>query len=155
MKTNFSMFTQYGQFYIADPKSEADAGHPDLWSNEAFKDRLAIADGIMGILIENDEAIANGQIVVHESQIGEMDFSQFDHVVEGSLLIRSGTLQVLDCPNFQAEVTMQLKPGWYRIRISCANFAKAYQKNPEDRYLIDIWNEPSSDKKVVKRGHRS
>ena len=149
------MFTQYGQFYIADPYSEADTGHPDFWTNEAFKDRLAVADGIMGISIENDEAIANGQIVVHESQIEEGDFSQFDHVVEGSLLIRSGTLQVLDCPNFEAEVSMQLTPAWYRIRISCANFEKAYQEHPEDRYLIDIWKEPYSPKKVLKRWHRS
>ena len=121
MEIKFSMFTQHGQFYIADGGFKGDTGHPDFWSNDAFNDRLAIADGILGVSIENDDAIANGAIVIHDSRIEDLNFAKFDHIVESSLLLTTGTLQILDCPNFQAEITIELAPAWYRVRISSFN----------------------------------
>ena len=141
MEIKFSMFTQYGQFYIADRSFKGDTGHPNFWSNDAFNDRLAIADGILGVSIENDHAIANGTLVIHDSKIEDLNFAKFDHIVEGSLLLTTGTLQILDCPNFQAEITIELAPGWYRVRISSLGLTKAYQESPENTYLIDVWKE--------------
>ena len=90
-----------------------------------------------------------------KSQIEENDFGKFDHVVEGSLLIKSGSLQILDCPNFQTEIKIDLEPGWYRVRIYSSNLEQAYKQNPEDTYLINIWREGYSQRNVLKRWHRS
>ncbi|RYZ81124.1 MAG: hypothetical protein EOP04_24600 [Proteobacteria bacterium] len=155
MEMKFSIFTQYGQFYIADADLNGDTGHPDFWSKDAFRDRLAITEGILGVSIENDDATANGEIVVHESKHEKTNFQNVDHVVEGSLLVKSGTLQLLDCPTFQAEITIELVAGWYRVRISSFNLAKSRQENPEDTYIIDVWKEPFSEKSVLKRWHSS
>ena len=157
MNHELSIFTQYGQFYIADKDAELeyDTSNPDFWNDEAFNDRLAIDKGILGISIQNDEAIANIEIELVESKIIEEDFSNFDHVVEGSLEIKSGKLQIQDCPNSSVEFEIDVEPSWYRIRISSLNFEKAYQENPEDKYIIKIWKEKYSERKVFKRWHDS
>jgi len=146
-----SFFSQYGQFYIADKDAHADTGSKDFWNNEAFHNRLAVDDGILGVSIENDEAVANVEIELLPFKPEEKDLSRFDHIVEESLLIRSGKLQILDCPNSQVEFELNLEPDWYRVRVSSANLTKAYQEIPEDKYNIKIWRESCSKIKVVKK----
>ena len=146
-----SFFSQYGQFYIADKDALGDSGSQDFWNNQAFDNRLAVADGILGVSIENDEAIANVEIELLPLKPKENDLNKFDHIVEESLLIRSGRLQILDCPNSQVEFELNLEPNWYRVRVSSANLTKAYQENPEDKYDIKIWKESYSKIKVIKK----
>ncbi|WP_438967279.1 hypothetical protein [Flavobacterium sp.] len=157
MNHELSIFTQYGQFYIADKYAELehDTSNPNFWNDEAFNDRLAIDNGILGVSIQNDEALANIEIEILESKVTEDDFSNFDHVVEGSLEIKSGKLQIQDCPNSTVELEIDVEPSWYRIRISSLNFEKAYQEDPEDKYIIKIWKENHSERKVFKRWHSS
>lgn len=155
MTYKLSIFTQYGQFYIADKNAGGDTGNQDFWNTEAFNDRLAIDDGILGVSIENDEALANMEIEVLDSKSDEKDLSKFDHVVEGSLLIRSGKLQILDSPNFQVELELDVEPGWYKVSVSSSNLDKAYQENPGDKYYIKIWKENYAKRNVIKRQHRS
>lgn len=149
-----SIFTEYGQFYIADKNANGDTSSENFWSDDAFNDRLAIEDGIIGVSIENDEAVANMEIELLKSKEGENDFSEFDHVVEGSLQIKSGKLQIQDCPTSQVELELEVEPGWYRVRVSSSNLEKAYQENPEDKYIIKIWKESFSQKDVIKRKKR-
>ncbi len=59
MTYKLSIFTHYGQFYIADKDASGDTGNQDFWNSEAFNDRLAIDEGILGVSIENYEALAN------------------------------------------------------------------------------------------------
>ncbi|MBZ5857731.1 hypothetical protein [Flavihumibacter profundi] len=154
MTYKLSIFTQYGQFYIADKYASGDTGSQDFWNSEAFNDRLAIDDGILGVSIENDEAQANIEIELLDSKIDEKDLSKFDHIVEGSLLIKSGKLQILDCPNFKVELELNIEPDWYKVRVSSSNLDKAYQENPGDKYFIKIWKENYSKRNVIKRRHR-
>ncbi len=157
MNHQLSIFTQYRQFYIVDKDAglEHNTPNPDFWNNSAFSDRLAIDNGILGVAVENDEAIANIEIELLESKITDEDCADFDHVVEGSLEIKSGILQIQDCPNSNVELEINVVPSWYRIRISSLNFNKANQENPEDKYIIKIWKENYSERKVFKRWHRS
>jgi hypothetical protein len=150
-----SIFTQYGQFYIADSSAEGDTGNPNFWDDEALNARLAIADGIVGVSIENDEAIANIELELLNSGIKEDRLTQFDHVAECSLLIKSGKLQILDCPNWQVELELDVEPNWYKVRVGCSNLDKARQENPADKYYIKIWKENQSERKVIKRWHSS
>lgn len=155
MNHKLSIFTEYGQFYIADRDSAGDTGSSDFWNSEALNDRLAIEKGVLGVSIENDEAIANMEIELLKSRVEESDLSEFDHVVEGSLLVRSGKLQIQDCPHSQVELEIDVEPDWYRVRVSFSNLEKAYQENPEDKYLIKIWKEDYSERVVIKRWIRS
>ncbi|MGN6494321.1 MAG: hypothetical protein ACTHLE_20180 [Agriterribacter sp.] len=150
-----SFFTQYGQFYIADENADGDTGSQDFWNTQAFDDRLAITDGILGVSLENDDTTANVEVELLYSKPEENDLNKFDHIVEESLCIKSGKLQILDCPNFQAELELNIEPGWYKVRVGSSNLAKAYQENPEDKYFIEIWQEDYSERKVIKRWHRS
>ena len=152
---NLSIFTQYGQFYIADKDASVDTGSQEFWNSQAFDDRLAIGDGILGVSLENDDALANIEVELLHSKREEKDLSKFDHIVEGSLLIKSGKLQILDCPNFQVELELNVEPDWYKVKVSFTNLAKAYQENPEDKYFIKIWRESYSPSMVIKRWHRS
>lgn len=155
MNYKLSIFTQYGQFYIVDKDASGDTGSQDFWNDEAFNDKLAIADGIIGISLANDDAIANFDIEILDSKMEQDNQSHYDHIVEGSLLIKSGKLQVVDCPNWQVELDLDVEPNWYRVRVSSLNLSKARQENPEDKYYIRIWKEKFSERKVLKRWHCS
>ena len=152
---NLSIFTQYGQFYIADKDAPGDTGNPDFWNDDAINDGLAIDEGIIGVSIANDEAIANFEMEFLNSKAVQEDLSQFDHVVEGSLLIKSGKLQILDCPNWHVELELNVEPNWYRVRLSSSNLDTARQENPKDKYHIQIWQEDFSERTVIKRWHCS
>ena len=154
MKHKLSIFTQHGQFYVADKDSPGDTGG-EFWNDEAHHDRLAIDVGILGISIENDEATANIEIELLDTRPVESDLNQFDHVVEGSLSIVSGKLQIQDCPNSQVELEITLAPACYRLQVCFSDLRKARQVNPEDRYLIRIWKEAFSQRRVLKRWHSS
>jgi hypothetical protein len=155
MIKKLSMFTEYGQFFIADRNANGDTSNENFWSDDAFNDRLAIEDGIIGVSIENDEAVANIEIELLKSKEAENDLSEFDHVVEGSLQIKSGKLQIQDCPTSQVELELEVEPGWYRVRVCSSNLEKAYQEHPEDYYFIKIWKESFSQKDVIKRKKRA
>jgi len=47
----------------------------------------------------------------------QFDTSKFDHIVEGGVEIKSGILQILDCPNSNVELEVKIKTGRYRIRV--------------------------------------
>jgi hypothetical protein len=154
MNHKLSISTQYGQFYVADKDSPGNTGGK-FWNDEASDDRLAIDVGILGISVENDEATANIEIELMATRPVECNFNQFDHVVEGSLSIESGKLQIKDCPNSHVELEITLDPAWYRLQVCSLNLSKAYQINPEDKYLIRIWKESFSRRRVLKKWHRS
>lgn len=155
MNHKLSMFTQYGQFYIVDKDAAGDTGNPDFWNSDAFNDRLAIADGVIGISIANDDAVANLEIEILNSPLVEEDLGQFDHIVEASLLVKSGKLQVVDCPNWQVELEFDVEPNWYKVRVSSSNLDKARQEDPKDKYYIKIWKGEFSERTVIKRWHCS
>ena len=45
----FSLYADHYQFYLGDSEMDGDTGAPEFWSQEAFKRRLAVGHGIIGI----------------------------------------------------------------------------------------------------------
>src|SRR5579864_8641581 len=89
--------TGYNQFYIIDGESDGDTGSDNFWTDDAFNDKLAIEDGVLGIGIESyGQVKAELQILNNSNK--EIDFSKYDHIVEGGIKIGSGLLQIIDCP---------------------------------------------------------
>jgi hypothetical protein len=78
-----------------------------------------------------------------------------DHIVEATIEIKSGTLEIQDCPLSSVIQTVALENGSYRVRASSYNLDEAYQgvddQMPIDRYRIEIWKESFSANKVLKQ----
>lgn len=150
MKFSLSFTTDYGQFYLND-KDEGDTGSEDFWSEEAFNDKLAVEKGILGISIENSEGIVKCDLEVLNSKSIISDFSNFDHVVEASLEIKTGFLQINDCPFSTLVLEQKIDIGNYKVRVYYNNLKSAYSENSEDFYKIEIWKDVFSDRVVLKR----
>jgi len=132
-------------------KDEGDTGSEDFWSDEALNDKLAVEKGILGISIENSEGIVKCELEILNSKSLISDFSDFDHVVEASLEIKTGFLQINDCPFSNLVLEEKIEIGIYRVRVYFKNLESAYSENPEDFYKIEIWKDIFLDRKVLKR----
>ncbi|NUY82743.1 hypothetical protein HUK80_17705 [Flavobacterium sp. MAH-1] len=152
MKYKLNFFTQYHQFYLLDKDArQTNEALGNFWTDQAFADKLAVENGFLGIGVENDEGIVNCEISILDSRNLNLNFEQFDHVVEASIKIKSGIAQIQDCPNSSIELEFQLEPNDYRVRVYSINLKTAYDENPRDFYQIEIWKEKFSERNVLKR----
>jgi len=145
-------YTEYNQFYISDKTSQRNTGSINFWTPEALTDRLAIEIGVMGVSTECYGHI-KGELDVLDTANNLIDFNKYDHIVEGGIEIKSGELQVLDCPTSEIYLKIKLQPGTYRIRVYCSNLASAVLDEDEgdDYYKIEIWQSRDVERKVLKR----
>jgi hypothetical protein len=151
MKYILKFTTDYGQFYVNDKNATGDTGSENFWTDQAFADKLAIEEGVLGVSIANNEGKVECEFEILNSKSLINDFSSFDHVVEASLKIHSGVLQVLECPNSQVEMETRIDIDEYRMRVYSINLNSAYDENPNDSYKIEMWKEKYSERSVLKR----
>lgn len=151
MKFQINFTTDYGQFYVCDKNAKGDTGSENFWTDQAFADKLATEDGIVGVGIANDEGVVNCEfeLLAFASLIEKYD--DFDHVVEASIKIHSGHLQVMDCPGSEIEFETEVENGEYRVRVYSFNLETAYTESPSDYYKIEMWKEIKSKRNVLKR----
>ena len=151
---NLNFFTQYGQFYVVDKGTDGETDDLEFWSDAALHERLACENGILGISIENDYCTVMGDLEILNSPPVNED-PNADHIVEASIQIKSGTLEIQDCPLSSVIQTVALENGSYRVRVSSYNLDEAYQgvddQMPIDKYRIEIWKESFSANKVLKQ----
>ena len=151
MKFDLKFTTDYGQFYINDKSATGDTGSENFWTDQAFADKLAVEEGILGVSIANDEGKVECEFEILDSKNLITDFSDFDHVVEASIKIHSRVLQVMDCPYSKIEMETEIENGEYRVRIYSINLESACDENPKDSYKIEMWKEVYSERTVLKR----
>lgn len=153
MKHKINFDTQYNQFYLADQLSDADTGANTFWTDIAYKDRLAILNGTLGIGTESYGHI-NGEIIILEKENKDIDFTIYDHIVEGGLNIKSGILQIRDCPMNALQLELKLNPGKYRVRVYSSNLKSVLETDSyddfNDYYKIEIWPDENMELKVLK-----
>ena len=150
MNHKLNFYTQYSQFYITDKLCNADTGSSNFWNENAFNDRLACANCGLGI---GTECYGNvkGELIVLEKPVAEIDYSKYDHIVEAGIEVKSGDLQVLDCPNSAVELEIKVKPGNYRVRVYSSNLASVIDDDGDDFYKIEIWKSEDMERKVLKQ----
>lgn len=151
MKFNLDFTTDYGQFYICDKNFLGQTDSENFWTDKAYDNKIAVENGILGIAIGNEEGIVKCEFEILVSRNLKVDFNNFDHIVEASLKIDSGFFQVLDCPNSEVQFQTEVENGEFRARIYSRNLALAFDENPQDSYLIQIWKEEFSEPIVLKR----
>ena len=150
MKYKFNFYTQYHQFYLCDKTSLKNTDSNDFWTTEATDDRMAIKSDIIGVGTECYGTI-RGELNVLDSVNNQFDTSKFDHIVEGGVEIKSGILQILDCPNSNVELEVKIKPGTYRIRVYSSNLSSVIGDEGDDYYKIEIWPNRNMARKVLKK----
>ncbi|MEO6148834.1 MAG: hypothetical protein ABIP28_01680 [Mucilaginibacter sp.] len=149
MHYDLDFTTFYNQFYISSDGSQFMSAD---WDDEAYNDRLVIYINTLVVFTESYGHI-QGELDILESENTSIDYSLYDHIVEGGIKVNSGILQFLDCPNSSIELTINLIPGTYRVRIYFSNMA-GYDSDEEesnDRTKIEIWPSTSMERKVLKR----
>jgi len=151
----FKFYTQYNQFYLSSIGKNFNARKDfDSFKNDMNK-RLSNEDNALIVFTQSYGNI-KGDLIVLDKPNTDMDFSKYDHVVEGGLKITSGELQILNSPNSLTEATIKVEPGNYRVRVYSSNFASvkevdlAHDKD-NDYYHIEIWPSENMETKVLKQ----
>jgi hypothetical protein len=142
-----SFFTEYYQFYILDSESEGKTDVPDFWNDEAGTRRLAIGEGILGVTVAKYAEIMV-DVRVLSSEPTEDAYA--DHIVETSLNLPSGLLQIKDCTNYDTILELNLEKGTYRVRISSFKLWTVENDKGDDYYVVEIWKAGFSTTKVIK-----
>lgn len=155
MKQKFEFYTQYNQFLIEDKEHKTEIDHSDFWCEEAFNDKLAMANGVIGVGTHGYGNI-KGEIEILDKPAENINYELYDHIVEGGLNIQSGELRILDCPNSHLELSVNLLPGKYRVRVYGSNFASVKETDlandtDNDFYKIEIWKSNDMERKVLKQ----
>jgi hypothetical protein len=149
-----AFYTSYSQFYIRDKNSVGDTGSENFWTDDAFKDRLAIEDGILGVGTECYGPV-KGELNLLSAPKNDIKLDEYDHIVEAGIEITSGIVQIIDCPSSTIELAFNVNPGTYRVRIYSLNLASVEDDAGDDFYKIEVWPDTEMKRKVLKRYNRT
>ena len=97
------LFADYHQIHIFDEGSQADVA--DAWTEEAVADNIAVAGDAIAV-----GTAVNGFVAVRVELLDlppVPDTGDFDHVVEGSMQVRSGRLVVMGSHSVQPTVVVK------------------------------------------------
>jgi len=150
MRYPFSFSTQYNQFYLLFDKTTDNGRH----TNQGYEDKLDISAGEVAVYTQSYGQI-KGELVLLEHPNDEIDFGKYDHIVEGGMDVKSGTIDIIDCPFSHVALSIQLTPQRYRIRVYSSGFASVLVSDDyeeyQDYYKIEIWPDENWERKVLKR----
>lgn len=121
-----------------------------FWTNEVFNDRLAIEDGVLGVETERYGHVKR-EFEVFTASNNNVDLYKYDHIVEAGIEIKSGVIQILDCPSSTIELEVNVAPGIYRARIYSINLNSVDGDEGDDYYRVEIWPDTYMERKVLKR----
>ena len=150
MKYHIDFYTSYSQFYITDKDSEGATNSDKVWTTEAFNERLAIEDGILGVGTECYGPV-KGEVHLLTSPNNQEVLDEYDHIVEAGINIKSGIIQILNCPDSNIELEINIEPGIYRVRVYSSNLASVEGDEGDDYYKIEIWPDVEMGRKVLKQ----
>ncbi len=133
---HLSFFTEYYQFYILDSETQAQTDAPDFWNDQAGQRKLAISEGLLGVTVAKYAEI---KVEIRVLSAEPTEDTEADHIVETSLNLPSGLLQVKDCTNYDTMLELNLEKRPYRIRISSFKLWTVKGDEGDDYYVVEIW----------------
>jgi hypothetical protein len=151
MEYKLDFYTQYNQFYICDGRDAILKQDTTDWSTESYNSRLISRENMLIIFTESYGHI-KGEIHILNKKKDIIDYSKYDHIVEGGLALKSSSLQVLNCPNSSVELKVKLEPGYYRVRIYFSNMVgyNSDEEESSDYTKIEIWPDIYMEQHVLK-----
>jgi hypothetical protein len=147
---SYTLFADYFQFYLQD--EDADGDLSESWTDQATRDLLAVAHGIIGVgTVRNMDVPV--EVEVHDSEPA-YDASQWDHIVECGIDVPSGKIVIAGCTDYFPDAArIHISPGSYRGRVHYGNLDSLSEDglDGEDRYKIALWQSGDQSIHVIKR----
>ena len=144
------IFADYFQFYLQDETAQGDLS--DAWDDPAVERMLATSSGMVGLgTVRNMRVPVTLEFLDAEPAD---DLAPFDHVAEGSLVMETGPLVVAGCTDYLRDAArFDIEPGTYRVRLSCSGLNSLSEDGlqGQDRYLVQLWQAPPIDPRVLKQ----
>jgi hypothetical protein len=143
-----SFFTEYYQFYIQDSQTTSQTDDANFWNTASETLRLAVVEGLLGVTVAQYAEIKVEVRVLDSAPA----LTAADHIVEASLRLNSGVLEVKNCTNFETQLELLLPKGAYKIRVSSYQLATVVNDaEGNDYYIVEIWKGRFAKPKVLKK----
>jgi len=154
LKMKHQFETSYNQFYIINPfKDHGDKS--DLWSDENYNNRIAVLDGFIALRTASYGNI-DLEVLVLENENTSFDINKYDHIVEASIKVENGKLEIVDCPDSDTIIEIRLNDTNYRVRLYSKDIidvdvdVDVDEDEGGDSYKIEIWPADFADLKIIK-----
>lgn len=149
IKEQISFYTSYHQFYICDKQKAIKEFPNQMWTDDGLNRRFEVKDGFIGVLTASYGNIEL-ELELLDRPKENINISDYDHIVEGSINIDSGILQILDCPDTNVVFETNIDPGYYRVRVYSSNLDILDEDEGGDFYKIEIWKDKKTEILVLK-----
>ncbi|MEZ4398824.1 MAG: hypothetical protein R3B06_02305 [Kofleriaceae bacterium] len=139
----FTLFADYRQIHLRDPAAPGDLA--DAWTVQATEDRVAAADGVVGI---GTAAAADVRVTleVHAAAPAD-DIADWEHVTLASIVVGAGEVAVLGCTDYLPDARrVPLASGTWRVRASHRGLAKG-----REQVRLQLWPGPACAAQVERR----
>jgi hypothetical protein len=136
MQYDLKFYTEYYQFYVQDSQTTSATDDNNFWNPAAGERRLAVLDGLIGVTVAKYAEI-DVQVKVLDTK-PEPDPSA-DHIVQTTLNLASGVLQIKCCTNNDTQLELHLPISNYHVRISSFNLDTVVDDEGQDYYRVEIW----------------
>ena len=138
----------YHQFYLWDPTIPAEA--PEDYTDEDVRRMVKVADHVVVV-----QPVRNGTVPVGLTLFPAdpgFPIEEFDHVVECSLDLPGGQLQVHECMG-GAVLDLEVQAGTYRVRVLFHSLATLDEDHLDgkDSYTVQLWPGEQRGLTVVKQ----
>lgn len=147
---DLNLFADYFQFYLQDESADSDLS--DAWDSVAVQRMFAVATGVVGIGTARNMDVPVRLEFLDAEPVP--DFANFDHVVEGSLHLKGGSLVVAGCTDYFPDAArFDLGPGTYRVRLSASGLSTLSEDGLDgrDRYRVQLWQASYVEPTVLKQ----
>jgi len=144
---SLELFADYHQFYVLD----SGVGQPpEDYTDDDVQRRVKIAPSVLAVLAARNTTIPL-LVEVHENDPGT-SLDDWDHIVECSLELPTGRLQVRECSG-AAVLDLQVTPGAYHARVLFAGLGDVSEDGltGNDRYAVMLWSGAFRAVRVVRQ----
>lgn len=140
------VFADYHQFYVQD--GEVNPPAPEDWSDADIAHRAKAAANVVVVCPVRNTTVPV-QVELHDVS-PQLQRSAADHLVECSLALPSGHLQVHECTG-GAVLNWQIEPGHYQVAIVYERLGSLTFDglDGDDRYRVLLWRGTERPLRVV------
>lgn len=129
------VYASHHQFYLVASGGAHDADV--VWDGAGLERHLGVAPGLVAIGTIGDTFLPVSIEVWNEEP--PLDLDAWDHVVDASLDVPSGSLELHGVEGPAELEPIALEPGTYRVRSSAAGLEGADEMTGGDSYRVQLW----------------
>lgn len=147
-RLHLKIFADYYQFYVWDPIASGQTA-PDDWNEQDVKNRAKVTEHVFVVSpIRNLEVPFSLEIYQADPKF---HLNEWDHVVEASVNISSGRIEVHECTG-GSHAELSIEPGIYGVRALYKGLSTITEDglDGKDSYKLTMWKDGIQDFRIVK-----